>query len=115
MPIRKAQTLLATLALMLAVFAPIWHSAPHHRLSGWASTSSPPVKGVRLAAAQSEDAIGGGICPACLHQRLLSQSRVESVVSISPPACSTGAQLESDTHPVSHRSLPPGARAPPAC
>lgn len=115
MPIRKAQTLLAALALALAVFTPLWHSSPHHGLPGEPGAHSTSADGARLAAAGSAGSDAGGICPVCLHQRLLNQSCVENVAAISAPACAARQWLESHLLPVSHRSLPPGARAPPAC
>lgn len=115
MPIRKAQALLAALALALAVFTPLWHSSPHHGLPGEPGTHSTSVNGARLAAAGSRGSEAGGACPVCLHQRLLSQSCIEHVATVSAPACAARHWLESELLPVSHRSLPPGARAPPAC
>jgi len=115
MPIKKAQTLLVTLALMLAAFAPLWHSSPHHGLPGERADHPGCSKGTWLTAAGNGGSDAGGICPVCLHQRLLNQSCVENVAAVSAPACIARQWLESDVLPVSHRSLPPGARAPPAC
>jgi hypothetical protein len=113
MPIRKAQTLLAALALV--VFSPLWHSSPHHGLPGGSVAHSLSVDGARLAPAGSRGTDAGGVCPVCLYQRLLSQSCIEHVTAVSAPACAARQWLESDLLPVSHRALPPGARAPPAC
>jgi hypothetical protein len=115
MPIRKIQTLLAVLALALAVLTPLWHSSPHHGLPVEPCDSSVPVDGPRLAADGSADPAAGSICPACLYQRLLSQSCVENVPAVSAPASAGRQWIEPAPLPVSHRSLPPGARAPPAC
>ena len=115
MPIKKAQMLLATLALTLAVVAPLWHVTPHHGMPGAPDSHSTPVEGARLASAENEGSDAGGLCPVCLHQRLLNQSCVENMAAVSAPAYVACQWLESDVLPVFHRSLPPGARAPPAC
>jgi hypothetical protein len=115
MPAKKSQTLLVALALTLAVFAPLWHSTPHHGFPRVPGAHPPPVEGARLAAADGVESDAGGACPVCLHERLLNQSCVETVAAVSAPASTTRPRLESEVLPVSHRSLPPGARAPPAC
>ena len=115
MPIRKAQTLLAALALALAVFTPLWQSSPHHGLPGEPGAHSTSDSGSRLASAGSRGSDAGGACPVCLYQRLLSQSCIEHVAAVSAPACAARQWPETELLPVSHRSLPPGARAPPAC
>jgi hypothetical protein len=115
MPFRKTQTLLAALALALAVLAPLWHSSPHHGLPGDRLAQGQPEREDRLAASGCEDPQAGTACPVCLHQRLLSHSCVESMAAVAAPASTTRPCLDPVAHPVSHRSLPPGARAPPAC
>ena len=115
MPIKKAQTLLVTLALVLAVFAPLWHSSPHHTLPGERADHPGCPEGTWLVAAAHGGSDAGGACPVCLHQRLLNQSFIENVAVVSAPAQVAHTWLEPDSLPVSHRSLPPGARAPPTC
>jgi hypothetical protein len=115
MPSRKTQKLLAALALALAVVAPLWHSAPHHGPPTEPDGQTRPVDGLQLITADGDDAASGGVCPACLHQRLLNQSCVENLAAISAPASTTVRGSDSDDLPVSHRSMPPGARAPPTC